>query len=91
MCVVLGAFAWVVKCKSMILYSISVNRILYGNQHASEMIISACFQIPPKKMEMDSVTLVFCELVILSLPTCYLIFCCLDNSLGIKCGCNFSC
>lgn len=33
----------------MILFSISVNRILYGNRHAAEIIISAYFQIPPQK------------------------------------------
>lgn len=62
MCVVLGVFAWVVKCGLMILFSISVNRVLYGNRHASEVIISASFQIPQKKIERGSVTHVFCEL-----------------------------
>lgn len=51
MCAALEVFAWVVKCRSMILLSMNVNRVLHGNQHASEIIISAYFQIPPNKME----------------------------------------
>ena len=90
-CVVLGVFAWVVKCRSMILFSFSVNRILYGNQRASEMVISASFRIPPEKVERDSVTRVFCEGIVLSLRTSYLTPCCLGNGLGVKHSCNFSC
>lgn len=63
MCAVLEVFAWVVKCRSMILLSVNVNGILQGNQHASEIVISAYFPIPPNKMERAFVTHVFCELV----------------------------
>lgn len=54
------------------LFSINVNSILHRNQHASEIIISAYLQIPPKKMERAFVTQVFCELVVFVLV--YLLF-----------------
>lgn len=56
-----------------------------------KLFLVLVFRFPPKRMGTGSVTSVFFELIILSLHTYYLIFCCSDNSLGTKCSCNFSC
>lgn len=62
-----------------------------GIRMHQKLFLALVCRFLPKKMESGSVTRVFCELVILSLRTYCLLFCCLDNGLGTKRSCNFSC